>query len=116
MDSTYYQYRIQPSITHITLETSSITKMSRTRSLETINELHLEEGLAEQERLLENERNNERNIIKTTAQIHTGATSSATTTTTSDTTSTTTTSTRTTATTTGTHTKGLLLKESYQIM
>ena len=84
--------------------------MSRTRSLETINELHLEEGLAEQERLLENERNNERNIIKTTAQIHTGATSSATTTTTSDTTpatttSTTTTSTRTTATTTGTHTK-----------
>ena len=95
--------------------------MSRTRSLETINELYVEEGLAEEQRLLENERNNGGNIIKTMAQIHTGATSSATTTTTSDTTSTTTTSTtttstRTTATTTGTHTKGLLLKESSQIM
>ena len=96
-----------PSSTHLTLETSPIIKMSKTRSLETITEVQLEEGLAEQERLLENEGNNERPIIKTTAQIHTGA-SSATTTTTSDTTpatttSTTTTSTRTTATTSGTH-------------
>ena len=57
-----------PSSTHLTLETSPIIKMSKTRSLETITEVQLEEELAEQERLLEDERNNERPIIKTTAQ------------------------------------------------
>ena len=95
-----------PSSTHLTLETCPIIKMSKTRSLETITKVQLEKELAEQERLLEDERNNERPIIKTMAK--TSGTSSATTTTTSDTTpatttSTTTTSTRTTATTSGTH-------------
>ena len=96
----------KPSSTNLPPETSPLIEMSTTRSLATITQIELEEGLAEQERLLENERHYEGPIIKTTAQIHTGP-SSATTTTTSNTTpattaSITTTNTRTTATTSGT--------------
>ena len=89
--------------------------MSATRSCATITQI--EEGLVEQERLLEHEQHYEGPIIKTTAQIHTEP-SSATTTmsnaTPATTASITTTNTRTTATTSrttsgptsGTHQQG----------
>ena len=93
--------------------------MSRTRSLDTINRLYVEEGLAEEQQLLENENNNGGNIIRTPAQIHvtsgtearSTATFGTTTTTTTTTTTSITTSTTTSATTTGTPTNQTTKRE-----
>ena len=103
---------LKPSSTHLPHLLSPLSQMSTTRSRVTITQI--EEGLVEQERLIEHERHYEGPIIKTTAEIHTEPNSAKTTTsiaTSATTASVTTTNTRTTSRTTsgpksGTHQQG----------